>query len=527
MFLILSSAYIDQALKAEFGLLPPTMLPLGNRRLFQHQIAAIPEGICTYISLPESYILTIHDTELLQHQNINFIKIPDNISLGAALVTALNIIDQPLSQSLHVLFGDTLILTLPDGEDIAAISEVEDSYNWAAVTDNEVNWLETNESISLSNSKNVVCGYFKFSQPKKLIKAITQSHWDFIEGLNYYHRDVGLTSVRISNWLDFGHVNTYYRSKAKFTTQRAFNNLTITANYIEKSSCKEEKIKAEAYWFTTVPETIRCFLPQYLGVIESNGKFCYRLEYLYYSALNELFVFSCLPTMAWKRIISSCLDFIDICLQFSAPESASAPLLNELFCEKTKYRLNEFCQTNQFSISQEWNYNDSFTISLQDLLEKSTQHLPRANLQQTIMHGDFCFSNILYDFRTGRIKTIDPRGLTPRGILTIYGDVRYDLAKLSHSVLGMYDWIIADYYAVEIIGNCIYFNIAGIEEHLSTHEIFIDMIENRYGITANNLYAMQIQLFLSMLPLHADSAKRQAALMANAFRLYQKLVGSA
>ena len=35
---------------------------------------------------------------------------------------------------------------------------------------------------------------------------------------------------------------------------------------------------------------------------------------------------------------------------------------------------------------------------------------------------------------------------------------------------------------------------------------------------------MQIQLFLSMLPLHADDPRRQDALMANAFRLHQLMV---
>ncbi len=66
------------------------------------------------------------------------------------------------------------------------------------------------------------------------------------------------------------------------------------------------------------------------------------------------------------------------------------------------------------------------------------------------MHGDFCFSNITYDFAIIRIKTIDPRGLTPNNELTIYGDTQYDIAKLSHSVLGLYDWIIAGYYHVDI-----------------------------------------------------------------------------
>ena len=60
------------------------------------------------------------------------------------------------------------------------------------------------------------------------------------------------------------------------------------------------------------------------------------------------------------------------------------------------------------------------------------------------MHGDFCFSNILYDFKSQSIKVIDPRGLSGDGKeQSIYGDLRYDVAKLAHSVIGKYDFIIA------------------------------------------------------------------------------------
>ena len=45
----MSAAYVDQDLKSEFGNIPPSLLPLGNRRLFQHQIAAAPKGKTLYL----------------------------------------------------------------------------------------------------------------------------------------------------------------------------------------------------------------------------------------------------------------------------------------------------------------------------------------------------------------------------------------------------------------------------------------------------------------------------------------------
>lgn len=54
---------------------------------------------------------------------------------------------------------------------------------------------------------------------------------------------------------------------------------------------------------------------------------------------------------------------------------------------------------------------------------------------------------------------IDPRGITASGEMTIYGDASYDIAKLSHSIIGLYDWIIAGYYDVSISAGKIGFEI--------------------------------------------------------------------
>lgn len=89
----------------------------------------------------------------------------------------------------------------------------------------------------------------------------------------------------------FGHVNTYYRSKAEFTTQRAFNEIVITPYFIEKSSIHNVKIMAEAEWFEKLPFLLRGYIPQFLGSSKMMVELMYRLEYLHNTALNEVYVF--------------------------------------------------------------------------------------------------------------------------------------------------------------------------------------------------------------------------------------------
>ncbi|HHC6555295.1 TPA: capsular biosynthesis protein [Vibrio parahaemolyticus] len=524
MFLIMSGAYVGVELEAEFGKIPPSFLPLGNKRLFRHQIALAPKGTEVFISIPYSYDISQIDNQWLEEQNVKILRVPETLSLGASLVAALNMSGDDLNEPLHVLYGDSLYKSLPVGEDIVGVSIARSGYNWATLLDESTSERESCPLNEETVKDKVIDGFFKFSNPRRIIQNITQNEWDFIAGLRHYHRDIGLTLTDSDTWLDFGHVNTYYASKAEFTTQRAFNELKINSRWIEKSSCKDSKIAAEANWFEKIPYDLKAHTPQYLGSENKGSKISYKLEYLYLTALNELFVFSKISTDIWTKILSNCIDFLSLCALQEYDYTSPVNSLDKLFYQKTIERLNNYCLDNKFSLEQSWIYNDSISVSLSELLETSRRYLPSESDNYSVLHGDFCFSNILYDFRSDKIKTIDPRGISPEGTQTIYGDIYYDLAKLSHSILGLYDWIIAGYFDVEISENKIDFIIHDNDIHLKTQNNFIEMVSDKFGLSEKNLYAMQIELFLSMLPLHSDDPKRQKGLFANAFRLYKKLV---
>lgn len=526
MFLIMSAAYVDQELQSEFGKIPPSFLPLGNRRLYQHQVKLAPKGSKVYLSLPESYCVSSTDQHLLNQLNVTVIKLTDGISLGASLVAAITLSEHHYNDPLRILYGDTLLTDVPQDDDFVCISEVEDYYDWAIVVENEDKWLQQANGKIDNNTQNVVCGYFTFSDARELMRSVIQCNWQFLDGVNQYKKSKNLKAIFTKNWLDFGHVNTYYSSKSDFTTQRSFNELIVTADWIEKSSEKNSKIAAEANWFSVLPFSLRGYIPQYLGSKYFEKTISYRLEYLQNTALNELYVFSELPVHIWKKIINKSVGFLAECYKEKPQESLSeVNTLEELFGKKTDSRLLKYCSENSIDLDEMWTFNQELTISLRMMLEDSKKYLPREDgFSVSILHGDFCFSNILYDFRSNRIKTIDPRGITPNGNISIWGDIRYDIAKLSHSIIGMYDWIIAGHHQVAINQREILFSIEIDERKKEIQNFFMTLIKREFGISAVSLMAMQIQLFLSMLPLHSDDENRQDALFANAFRIYQLML---
>ena len=130
------------------------------------------------------------------------------------------------------------------------------------------------------------------------------------------------------------------------------------------------------------------------------------------------------------------------------------------------------------------------------------------------------FSNILFDSRTQRIKVIDPRAINNCGEFSLLGDQKYDLAKLTHSIIGLYDHIIAGRYQLISIDTAHVEIVFDIDKRIiDIQKIFMSSVflEN---IVVKDILPLVILLFLSMLPLHSDRPDRQKAMLINALRLY-------
>ncbi len=145
-----------------------------------------------------------------------------------------------------------------------------------------------------------------------------------------------------------------------------------------------------------------------------------------------------------------------------------------------------------------------------------------------VLHGDFCFSNILFDFRRGGLKMIDPRGYAEPGRPGIYGDTRYDLGKLHHSVVGRYDFIVAGYYRLaRPAPGALEFHIADGAAQQAVEAQFRAVICQGDPERERLAAAISVLLFFSMLPLHAENRDRQWAFLANGYRLYERYFGEA
>ena len=242
-----------------------------------------------------------------------------------------------------------------------------------------------------------------------------------------------------------------------------------------------------------------------------------------FSSLNDMFIFGRLGPQIWDSIFAECAFFLDSCRKHK-PETFQTAACEQLYLPKTLTRLKDFHQQSGIPIDVDMRYNGTAVPSLTAVAHFASQFIPALEGQHvSVMHGDFCFSNILYDSRARQIRVVDPRGFVSKGQPTIYGDGRYDLAKVFHSAVGFYDLIIAGYFEVSLDGQDFQFELIADDYIQIVHDSFL---AHQFGPLRGDdpvLVAIAIHLFLSMVPLHADHPQRQLAFLANAYRLYLML----
>ncbi|HEC1780330.1 TPA: capsular biosynthesis protein [Campylobacter lari] len=503
MIFIMSSAYCSDDFELEFGKIPPSFLPLGNKRLYEYQIELfrnLNESIV--LTLPQSFQISGYDFLKLKSLGVKILYIPESMQLAEALIYAINM-NSPINESIYILHGDTYFSSIQSLKNHLVVSKVKENYKWAYLFKEKVLNYRIKNNIS-EDYELVLSGFMNIEYPYFLVKCLLDNHYSFVDGLREYSNTHAFSIVQDDSWLDFGLITNYFHSKKKFSTQRAFNHLLIDENFVIKSSNWDSKIRAEINWYRRFPQEYNMYLPRFY--CEKAGS--YRLEYLYHNTLLELFVFGKLPHYIWRNIFGSIKVFLNTIHKFKSDKEIVFD-----YKAKTLKRLKQINHP-EISFSKKYSFGNYESISICEILNSLDKNISQKQ-DIRLIHGDFCFSNIVYDFRSKNIKTFDPRGMDFDENITVYGDMCYDYAKLVHSVLGLYDFIVSGFSRCEIQKDKIFLSIDVSDEIVKIQEEFFTMFE-----IDKQICSITIHLFASMLPLHADDSDRQKALFANVFRLY-------
>ena len=234
----------------------------------------------------------------------------------------------------------------------------------------------------------------------------------------------------------------------KFNT-RAYNQITKLSNGVIKKTSSSDRLLDEINYYKSISSTLNVLYPRLIDSKAELNSYSLYLEYYPYNTLSDYFLSVDLKN--WNSIFVNLNQVIELMKTVKCTDSHNTKAYAQaMYIDKTATEYQNFVKMyNDEELFTQTNLtiNDiqykNFT-EIWPAIEKNIKHL-LLNYVPSVIHGDMCFSNILYHEQVGP-RFIDMRGSF--GQKGIYGDPIYDYAKLFHSVNGGYEYIINDKFIV-------------------------------------------------------------------------------
>ena len=415
--------------------------------------------------------------------------------------------------------------------------------SWAAVTSHDGDYFEklytrsnkagfltyisSEKDYNYQNYEYAVGMYFfsKVSVFKNcLLKStfVTVNNLDFGTILKFYLSKVPIKKYNIEYYYNTNTVSGLVDSLRNNMSGRSFNNFNINEYGVITKTSTEKKLLSEINWYTEIGKTPLALLcPHFLGRKGDANTYSYQLEYMDYTSLAEYFVYYPISDTQWKYIFETLLVFANSLWNYEkAPETfAIEQNATKMYLDKTNERVAKWERQDLLNLEMVIVNNKplhGFRYCWNALQEKLAEIIDESRKYSGVIHGDLCFGNILYAPKSSIFKFIDPRGNF--GEDSIFGDIRYDIAKLRHSYHGLFDYITSDLFVIEQQAPN-KFDYKFLTNKIPNYNLFDNILLDN-GVDIDKIELLEGILFISMIPLHSDSKERQLMFFFQALQCF-------
>jgi hypothetical protein len=547
LLLLPTAKLVSPELRTEFGTIPTAMIPLDSRPAMQYIAEPyLSRGYQLALAVGERADLIQEYADRHPALGAMLIHVGDSSTLGATILTALDSLPE-LPDSLVINFADTFVGDELDGQDVVCFHEADDVYRWTTFQidfGNRITCLaDKDEDNPYGHLLPVFVGVFAFSNAAgfkdKLRWAVSAGHDHsdpfYVALVEYFNElDPDLRRLqRVSDWRDFGHLDTYYKTKRTFFLNRRFFNcveIDERRGIVRKSSTNAEKLLNEMKWYMELPKGLRYIAPRVFDYSFAKAEPFMEMEYYSYPALNDVYLYGDLDLSVWTRVFQAIEAVIFQMHSHRFQPTASDQLrraMEVMYEEKTRSRLQPVIDDPRFERFRgaAVTINGQSCLGLAKCLELLPALATAVDMYSmnyfTVIHGDLCLSNILYDRRNSFIRVIDPRG--EFGDVGIFGDMRYDLAKLSHSLEGDYDFIVNGLVETSWTAAGFEFKPQLDDRHLAIKNLFHKWLLKQFAEYYEQIKLIESLLFLSMVPLHNDRFHAQEAFIARGLQTFTEV----
>ena len=543
--LIPSALLVPSDMRNKFGELPTALFPLGNKTMIERLYDK-------YKDIVDVIYIVVKRKQLLINDYINSKKLPIGIieldelkDLGYTIQYGMEFIldKEPLIDYIYVNFADLLLdENVPiNNHNFFYYASGMSTDEWTYFKDNNgtitdiLDKCPLSENYHISDFSGIFVGLFGFAKPHyflELLKQYSNVHSEmdtFYQAIFTYSQEYPFTILHSQNWFDVGHSDNYSKATTSVAA-RSFNSIEIDEQrgILKKRSENKEKLVNEIRWYLRIPNKLQYLLPRVYDYSLDLTDPYVSMEYYGYHTLHESLVFGDLPLVKWQAIFQKLLFAINDMGKFTVTGERIQfeAALRDIYLQKTFDRLDmmrnepdfhSFFENTITINGKEYRSLNEYLKMLPQLIEKLVVYTFTG--QFNIIHGDLCFANILIEDTYDFIRVIDPRGKF--GTFDIYGDGRYELAKLMHTLEGKYDFIIEDMFDIDVIGNTIEYHVHKQIDNITN--VFLDVFRE----SIDNIQAVRLieaTLFLSMIPLHSDYKQRQFAMLATGVMLLEQVI---
>ena len=538
------------------GEVPESLLPLSSKS----SVAMVPMNGKPVIFWTLSYlrdlgyrkfIIAVHEhnsmlqkfiTHIFSKQlDLSFIR-PDRD--GGVGYTVMQCSQKAKTKKVLLVLGDTFFEfpKLPANyynTNYVLVSKVNEFYRWCIVETDESLRAKTfieKSSTYLGNGSALIGVYYLAD--RLFFCECLQSVWDakknklikmeLSEALTVYKEKYPIYAYTAKEWFDCGNPDNLIRSRRTFLQKREFNTISFDdcLGTITKKSKNIEKFIDEIDYYKLIPSELNILFPRIISSETRPDKYYITMEYYGYPTLSELFVFETLRPKVWHRIFEHLFEIIQRMLKYTV--KADEYSFDYMYNSRVLRRVTQIGNIDG-QIASLVNHRgeliingkkyDNFSL-IWPRVQKELKRMAEYRMF-SIIHGDMCFSNILYDLTGGVCKFIDPRGSFGRK--GCYGDVRYDIAKLYHSVHGLYDYIINDLFILECKNNKIEYEVFS-NETLSEVQNSFDTIFFNSHLDKKEILLLEGMLFVTMGIFHKDTPIRQQAMYITGIKIWNEVL---
>lgn len=302
---------------------------------------------------------------------------------------------------------------------------------------------------------------------------------------------------------------------------RAYNNIQVnpTSRATLLKSSQELRLLDEIAYYQKVPADLSVYYPRLVSIRQDGDIHTMELEYYAYDNLGNLMIKGDSNPGIWDNVFDYLFTYLDNCKKHSMqrPDVIDSHMM---YVKKTESEYQNL--VNGFPFFGKLDQHDHLVLNGRELKsfrtiwprikEYITDHCYTKDFN--VIHGDLCFSNILYGVNPNNndvvLKFIDPRGSF--GSVKVYGDPYYDLAKLKHSCQSGYEYLITDNFTIKEVESSSfelnYSNNNGQEINRKLSN-YID----RYGYNQTKVDIVHGTIYIGMCARHYDSIERQKAML--------------